>query len=203
MDEIEWSLSCEKFYKYCTSYNIFLYKKNLDYHYIIGDRMKKAIILGICFIIGLLIYHKNDEIIIPSDAIRIRIIANGNNIDDIKEKIALKESIKNDLYNYVKDASNSMEADKNIIDNIDNIKKLIANKTNDFNLSYGLNYFPQKIYKGVVYQSGNYKSLVISLGKGLGDNWWCVLYPPLCMLEDNENATDVQYQSLILNLLKN
>lgn len=165
--------------------------------------MKKAIFLIISIVIGILVYKKNDEIIIPSDAIRVRIIANSNNINDLYEKEKLKNEIKDDLYNYIKSANSSLMASKNIEDNIDNINNLVANKTNDFKITYGNNYFPKKVYKGVIYPEGEYKSLVITLGSGLGNNWWCVLYPPLCMIEDSDNTSDVEYRFLISNILRN
>ena len=165
--------------------------------------MKKIIVLVICILIGILVNKKTDEIIIPSDAIRIRIIANSNNIEDLYEKEKLKNDIKGDLYNYVKDADSSFVAGENIKKNIDNIRKLISQKTSTFKLNYGSNYFPKKVYKNVVYPEGEYDSLVITLGSGIGDNWWCVLYPPICMIDDNENTSDVEYRFLVSDLLQN
>lgn len=165
--------------------------------------MKKAIFIIISIVIGVMVYKKSDEIIIPSDAIRVRIIANSNNIKDLYEKKKLKESIKNDLYNLVKNANSSSEAGKAISNNTDYIKKIVSEKTNDFKISYGLNHFPKKTYKGVVYPEGDYQSLVITLGAGLGDNWWCVLYPPLCMIDDSEETSDVEYRLFVSEWLSN
>ena len=164
--------------------------------------MKKIIVLVICLIIGIIIYNKENEIIIPSDAIRVRIIANSNSIEDLYQKKKLKDSIKNDLYEIVKEAKSSNEANESINNNIDKIKAIVSSKTNDFKIDYGINYFPEKIYKGVIYPEGDYHSLVITLGSGLGDNWWCVLYPPLCLIEDNASTSNVEYHSLIRDLLK-
>ena len=164
--------------------------------------MKKAIFLVISILIGILVSKKSDEIIVPTDAIRVRIIANSNSIKDLYEKEKLKKEIKKDLYNYIKDASSVLSASKSINDNLDNIKTLISKKTNDFKVNYGNNYFPKKIYKGVIYPEGEYESLVITLGSGLGDNWWCVLYPPLCMIDDNESTGDVEYRFLVSDMLK-
>ena len=164
--------------------------------------MKKILFLTIAIVIGVLVQRKSDDIIIPSDAIRVRIIANSNNIEDLYVKRKLKDDIKNDLYDFVKNANSSKEASININNNLENIKKIVSDKTKDFEISYGKNYFPQKIYKGVVYPEGNYESLVITLGSGLGDNWWCVLYPPLCLIDDNDNTSDVSYHSLVMDMLK-
>ena len=165
--------------------------------------MKKIIFIMISVVIGILVYQKSDEIIIPSDAIRVRIIANSNNVKDLYEKQRLKEDIKEDLYNFISSSKSSMEADNIISNNLDNIFDIVSKKTNDFDIDYGLNYFPEKIYKGVLYPEGEYKSLVITLGSGLGDNWWCVLYPPICMIDDNKTTGDIEYRSLVFDMLTN
>lgn len=165
--------------------------------------MKKVIVLVISIIIGILVYKKSDEIIIPSDAIRIRIKANSNSIQDLYNKQKLKEEIKSDLYNLVYKAKSSNEASDIISNNLKVIDNLISKKTNDYKVNYGNNYFPKKVYKGVIYPEGEYKSLVITLGSGLGDNWWCVLYPPLCMLEDNYDIDDIEYRSFVADIVNN
>ncbi len=165
--------------------------------------LKKIIVIVISLVIGILVYNKSNEIIIPSEAIRVRIIANSNSIKDLYEKNKLKEEIKGDLFNIVSKANSSKEASNIISNNMDNIENMISDKTDDYKIDYGLNYFPKKTYKGVIYPEGEYQSLVITLGSGLGDNWWCVLYPPLCMIEEDNNTSDVEYRFLIQDLLQN
>ena len=164
--------------------------------------MKKMIFLLISVMVGILVYQENGKIIIPNDSIRVRIVANSNSIEDLYSKKKLKDEIKDELFNLVKDASNKEEASNVIEANITKINNMVASKTNDFQIQYGMNFFPKKIYKGVLYQEGEYSSLVITLGKGLGDNWWCVLYPPLCMIEDNHETDDVDFQLYVSHLLK-
>ena len=159
--------------------------------------------LLICVVIGIMIKNKNEEIIIPGDAIRIRIIANSNSVSDLYEKKKLKEDIENDIYSLVSDAKSVSEARHNIKQNMDKINTIIGSKIDNYKIDYGMNYFPRKSYKGVIYDEGEYESLVITLGKGIGDNWWCVLYPPLCLIDENNNTSDVEYRSLIYDILKN
>ena len=164
--------------------------------------MKKIILIIISVIIGLLVYDKSDEIIIPSDAIRIRIIANSNSITDLYQKKTVKEEIKSDLYNLVNKAKSSIEANSIINNNLDYINTLVSSKTNDYRIEYGLNYFHKKTYKGVIYPEGDYQSLVITLGSGLGDNWWCILYPPLCLIEDDNSTSDIEYRIMVSDILE-
>ena len=67
-------------------------------------------------------------------------------------------------------------------------------------MSFGNNYFPEKEYKGVKYKEGKYESVVIKLGKGKGENFWCVLFPPLCMI-DEEKLNDVSYSFYVSEML--
>lgn len=62
-------------------------------------------------------------------------------------------------------------------------------------------YFPARSYGDFVVDSGWYDALIIELGSGKGDNWWCVVYPPLCYLEAKAEK-DVRYKSKIKELLK-
>lgn len=165
--------------------------------------MKKIIMLAICFVVGFFVYNKNTEIIIPNDSIRIRIIANSNSIEDLYNKKKLKEEVKDSIYNIVSRAKNFNEAKELIENNYSEIDKLISSKVNNYSISFGKHFFPKKVYKNVVYNDGEYESLIITLGDGLGDNWWCVLYPPLCLLEDNNSTSNVEYQLAIKKLLLN
>ena len=78
---------------------------------------------------------------------------------------------------------------------------LISNNIEQtFSINYGLNYFPEKNYKGVRYEEGNYESLVVTIGKGKGSNFWCVLFPPLCNLEV-DNTEDVTYKFKVKEII--
>lgn len=166
--------------------------------------MKKIIVIIIALVIGVLLYKKDDFVIIPNESIRIRIIANSDNIEDLVEKKRLKEQIEYDIYEITKDADSLEEARSLINDNLKNIDAIIKNNVDlDYTIDYGINYFPKKVYRGVLYEAGNYESLVITLGSGLGENWWCVLFPPLCLIEDNETTSDVEYKLYVEEVLGN
>ena len=146
---------------------------------------------------------QEEKIIIPSTAIRYRIIANSNDFKDQEEKLQLNELIKPIINNALINSKNINEARTNIIKTIPLIEKEIELKNNNYDLNYGINYFPEKTYDDVLYPEGEYESLVITLGKGLGDNWWCVLFPPLCLLEAEENDLEnINYSFYVKEVLK-
>ncbi len=62
-------------------------------------------------------------------------------------------------------------------------------------------FFPTRSYNDLVVESGYYDALIIELGSGKGDNWWCVIYPPLCYLEA-KGSGDIKYKSYFAELFK-
>lgn len=161
--------------------------------------MKK--IIPVLFVFFLFYFYTNKEqILIPDYAIRFRVIANSNSKEDQDLKIKVKDEVEERLNKLMIKAKSSEEAKQLLQNELDTIKTLVNTYTKDSEVSFGQNYFPEKEYHGVIYQSGNYDSLVITLGHGLGNNWWCVMYPPLCMLE-NKNNEEVEYRFLIQDIL--
>lgn len=165
----------------------------------------KKIILILTLIIAVFIYKeiKNNEVIIPDTAIRLRVIPNSNSVLDQNMKNKVKKYLENNTYNLIKDEDSKEVAREKIKNNIPKTKEdieKIFNENNysmNFSINYGLNYFPEKEYRGLKYEEGYYESVVISIGKAEGDNWWCVLFPNLC-LADLENTNDVEYKSWIV-----
>lgn len=165
----------------------------------------KKIILLLTIITIFLIYNevKGEEIIIPSTAIRLRIIPNSNSALDQNMKIKVKDYLEKNTYELLSNETDIEEARKLIKTNIPELEKNIDKifKENNYNMtynvSYGNNYFPEKEYRGIKYEEGYYESIVIKIGEGEGDNWWCVLFPNLCLV-DLENNEDIEYKSWIV-----
>lgn len=166
--------------------------------------MKKiTIILSILLIILITTKNQTSETIIPNNSIRFRIISSTNSEIDIQTKQNLKIYLEQELLTLTKDSTTEEEVDKIIVDNLELINTKISNylKADNYKIDYGLNYFPSKIYKGTIYESGIYKSLVVTLGDGLGQNWWCTLFPPLCLIEENQTTNDVEYKLFITSII--
>lgn len=174
--------------------------------------MKKIIFIVITVIVAFLVYvnvnASVDEIVIPDAAIRVRVIANSNSIHDQNMKMKVKERIEKSISPLLIDVDNVNEARKiisNSIDNLENDVEVLFKDNNydkDFKINFGKNFFPDKDYKGVHYDEGEYESLVVTIGEGTGDNWWCVLFPPLCLLDASDSETeDVEYQFFVTKML--
>lgn len=146
------------------------------------------------------------EKLIPDEAIRLRIIPNSNSKYDQQIKMKVKDNLQGEMYSLLREADNINEARNIIQTNMkvfdNNIKETLIKE--NYHLGYvidfGKHYFPEKNYKGIKYEEGYYESLLVKLGKGEGDNWWCVLFPPLCLLEAEE-STEVEYKFFVTELI--
>ena len=156
--------------------------------------MKKIIILLFFVIVVLVILNEKEIILIPEDAIRFRVIANSDEVTDQKLKTDIKNNVERELFTLIKDAKSSKEARDIINNNLDKVDNIVSKYNVSYDINYGNNYFPEKTYKGINYEAGNYESLVITLGSGSGKNWWCVLFPPLCLLDEQKNISNYEYE---------
>ena len=171
--------------------------------------MKKYLILASLILVFIPNFNKeSDEIVIPDEAIRFRVVAESNAKEDQETKTIVKEALEEDLDTLLKDSTSIAETRSILKENQNYFESLIerillTNKKNTtYKVNFGINYFPEKNYKGVIYEEGYYESLVVTLGSGNGENWWCVLFPPLCLMDGEETNTDeVEYKSFVKEMI--
>ena len=164
--------------------------------------MKKVIPILFIFFVIYAISNK-EEILIPDYAIRFRIIANSNSESDQELKMTINADLDNVLSPLMSEAKTSKEAKDILEENMDTIENIVNKYGVVHTISLGKNYFPEKEYEGVKIPSGEYESLVITLGSGKGENWWCVMFPPLCLLEAKDNNTEnVEYKFFVQEMLE-
>jgi stage II sporulation protein R len=126
---------------------------------------------------------------IPEQSIRLRIIANSDSPQDQ----SLKRQVRDDINAYLSEkviGSNSMkEARMQIEEELPELQKIVNNTIAQTGYEYtskvemGTVPFPTKMYGQYVYPAGDYEALRVTIGNGLGQNWWCVLFPPLCFVD--------------------
>ena len=121
------------------------------------------LIIGIVFIYTFLGNIITSKKLIPDDAIRIRVIPNSNSTYDQEMKKLVKEELQTDMYNLLKDVKGSSDARRVINDNLENVNSKINtifvdnNYDMKYTVNFGLNYFPEKEYKGLKYDEGYYE----------------------------------------------
>ena len=171
--------------------------------------MKKVFVFILMLLIVVSVYKKsNDSVKIPDSAIRFRILANSNSPRDQKIKQDIRDKMQKELYSLLQNSKSIDDSRKIINSNMSNFDEILKDSMKDieysYSIDYGMHYFPSKTYKGITYDEGNYESLLVTLGSGEGDNWWCVLFPPLCLLEAEESSDvkDVEYKSFIKEIIE-
>jgi len=135
--------------------------------------------------------------VIPDEAIRLRILADSNEQKDQQIKRLVRDEVNQEINRWVKDLTSIEEARDMIQNRLPEIEKVVAETLDKegINYSFEVDYndsvtFPAKLYGTYMYPAGEYEAILITLGQGTGDNWWCVLFPPLCFL-DFSNGTSV------------
>lgn len=134
---------------------------------------------------------------VKDELIRFHVIANSDSEEDQNLKLKVKNKVIDYLYPYL-NASQSLEESRKIIkDNMEEVKKLAEQVIKDNNYKYGVKTelsrenFPEKSYGKITLPQGNYEAFRIIIGSGQGKNWWCVMFPPLCFVD--ETKAEVEY----------
>ncbi|MFD2446791.1 stage II sporulation protein R [Bacillus sp. CGMCC 1.16607] len=131
----------------------------------------------------------SEAIVIPKEAIRLRILANSDLESDQALKRLVRDEVNANITKWVQDLTSVYEARSLIQSKLPEIKKIAENvvesKGSDqsVNIEFGKVQFPTKLYGQFLYPAGEYEAILITLGEGKGANWWCVLFPPLCFLD--------------------
>ena len=139
---------------------------------------------------------------VDNTLIRIHIRANSNSACDQKVKLVVMSEVTAYLENELMDVDDYAVAYREIEKRLDKLSAISTAVLRENGFSYTARtvmnneYFPTRAYGETVVESGYYDTLIISLGEGKGDNWWCVIYPPLCFV-NTEKDTKIQYRSLI------
>lgn len=129
------------------------------------------------------------ELVIPTEAIRLRILANSDSEQDQRLKRQVRDVVKAEITSWVEDLTSQEEARNVIRSRVPELQKLVEqtiakeNVQQSAQTEFGNVNFPTKLYGEFLYPAGEYEAILITLGAGTGANWWCVLFPPLCFLD--------------------
>lgn len=129
---------------------------------------------------------------IPEQSIRLRILANSDAAGDQLVKREIRDAVVVQMGEWVGALENpqSLEQARYVIrEHLSEIENRVGEElmkrglTYDYQVELGTVPFPTKLYGGTVYPAGEYEAVRITLGEGKGQNWWCVLFPPLCFID--------------------
>ncbi|MEH7443363.1 stage II sporulation protein R [Bacillus sp. JJ1122] len=137
-----------------------------------------------------------EAMVIPNEAIRLRILADSDSDKDQAIKRLVRDEVNKEITKWVKDLTSLNDARNVIKSKLPEIQAIAVNvvksegSTQSVKTEFDKVQFPTKLYGQFLYPAGEYEAILITLGEGEGANWWCVLYPPLCFLDfSNGEAT--------------
>ena len=139
--------------------------------------------------------------------IRFHVIANSDSDEDQNLKLKVRDAVLDYLQPKL-ELSSSIEESETIIKieykKLENISKnIVLENGYKYDISVGIDYstFPTKQYSNVVLPAGEYKALRIIIGEGKGKNWWCVMFPPLCFVDEQSSIIDTDTDKKLREVL--
>ena len=172
--------------------------------------LASAVIVSLAFtvIVSLKTYADNIQSGIAEKIVRLHIVANSNSDFDQDLKLKVRDGVLDFMRDKMKECKSREESIKVLQESKDQIKAkaqsiLLENNCNyPVNVRFEKTLFPVKSYDNITLPSGMYYAVRLDIGKAEGKNWWCVMYPSLCIY-GSENETDSTAQEELKNILSN
>lgn len=134
---------------------------------------------------------------VKDSLIRFHVIANSDSDEDQKLKLKVRDEVIDYLYPYLSNSQSLDESRQIIKRNMDKVHEIAEQVIKQNNYSYSVatqlsrENFPEKSYGNIILPQGNYEAFRVIIGSGQGKNWWCVMFPPLCFVD--ESKAQVEY----------
>jgi stage II sporulation protein R len=145
--------------------------------------------------------------------IRLHVVANSDSDEDQALKRRVRDALLQKMSPVFARSATQSEARDRIIENLDEIRVLAQDKVREsgfdypVNVEFGVFPFPTRVYGDTVLPAGKYQALRVVIGEGQGQNWWCVLFPPLCFVDvttgvstaTSESETDAHQAPVLID----
>lgn len=153
-----------------------------------------SLLFALCFSFCAGLYAKAQQDRLSGELIRLHVIANSDSPADQSVKLAVRDKVLEVLSPMLEGVEDVLEAKQTV----EAALPLLTREARQTLLNRGRLYpaearlcreaYPTRVYPGFSLPAGDYVSLQVVLGEGRGKNWWCVVFPPLCMtaVEDDE-----------------
>lgn len=144
---------------------------------------------------------------LANNLIRLHIVANSDSENDQAVKLKVRDRIIKEMGAAFEDTKSNDECRKIVRDNIDKIVEIANDELSKNGMEYGARAyfgrfdFPTKYYSNIVLPRGEYNAVRVELGGGDGQNWWCVMYPPLCFVEESKGKIGDKGDKVLKNSL--
>ncbi len=140
---------------------------------------------------------------IENSVFRLHVIANSDSTEDQN----LKYIVRDKVLEYINSISSGMTSKEDVINlaknNMEEIKKIAQETVYENGYNYSVNIeignfaFPTKTYGDISFPAGLYDALKIEIGNAAGQNWWCVMFPPLCFVDVTSGVVPDESKEII------
>lgn len=168
--------------------------------------MKKILIavsIGFFCVLMLNMYFENTETALAESVIRLHVLANSDEARDQELKLKVRNRIINEMSSLFNSDEDIDIARETIVNNMDRIEEIAKDEIQKNGYDYGVRVslgksdFPTKDYGEVILPAGSYEALKVEIGEAEGKNWWCVLFPPLCFVDESTVSFDTKEAAAI------
>ena len=136
---------------------------------------------------------------VQDECLRLHVLANSDSEADQRVKLIVRDALLAETADMFLSARSADEAVSLVLENKEYLEELARNVLRENGFSYGAGisvvteYFNTREYDGVSLPAGNYEAVKVILGEGKGHNWWCVMFPSLCIPSVTEKTEDSVY----------
>ena len=133
---------------------------------------------------------------IADKLIRFHVIANSDSDEDQALKLKVRDKIIEKMAVKLENIENLDEARDILVSSVEEVTNIAKEVIVEEGYNYDVNTmlsnenFPDKIYGDYIFPQGNYEAYRVIIGDGMGQNWWCVMFPPLCFVDESKNTVD-------------
>ncbi len=151
-------------------------------------------LLILCVTLIIAVIPTEAEGAIYEDTVRLHILANSDSDDDQKLKFKIRDDILSEFSKELGGFDSTEEAKVHLNALIPEIERFAEERVKEYGYSYKVSatlseeWYDTREYEDFTLPKGYYTSLRIIIGEGEGKNWWCVMYPPLCLDIATETA---------------
>lgn len=152
------------------------------------------LLLGIAAVLLLGLWLEREQTRVSDSVLRLHVLANSDSAEDQSLKLMVRDAVLEEAKVILPEGSSVREAEQILGRNLERLAAagaaVVEREGYDYPVSAGLedSWFPTKEYEDFALPAGQYRALRIIIGEGEGQNWWCVVFPPLCLASVSETS---------------
>ena len=162
-----------------------------------------AALVALCLALCTGTWAQGRQQALSSKLVRLHVLAHSDEAAEQQIKLDVRDAVLGYLEPRLENAADGRDAERVIMENLDGITRAAkrASQGRKVSVTLSTEHYPSRRYDSFALPAGEYRSLRVSLGEGQGQNWWCVVFPPLCtqtvLAEDSCPALSSDELSLI------